>query len=54
MVSAAVREFNVRSPRDGGQSIKIKSYLSLILSIAAFILVSLEMTETNSTSAPTN
>ena len=41
-LSAAVKAFNVNNPRDGGQSITIKSYVSLTDANAFFNIVSRE------------
>jgi hypothetical protein len=50
--SAAVKALTVRSEREGGQSITIRSYSPLTEVSAVLSLVSLASTETSSTSAP--
>ena len=52
--SAAVSAFSVNKPREGAQSIMIKSYLSFIKCKASFNFVSRETTSTKPTSAPAN
>jgi len=52
MESAAVKLFRVSNPREGGQSMKMKSKSSDISSNALFIILSLSGMSTSSMAAP--